>query len=50
MKSSRYLIIALLAFIVSLTIHKIYDPDFWWQLAAGDRMRATHTVLRINTF
>ena len=50
MKLSRYYALALLAFIVSLTLHKIYDPDFWWQLAAGDRMRATHAILRVNTF
>lgn len=50
MKPSRYLTLALLALIISLSLHKIYDPDFWMHVAAGDCMRTTHAILRANTF
>jgi hypothetical protein len=50
MKSSRYPIIALFVFITSLALHKIYDPDFWYHLAQGDRIVKTGAVLRQNFF
>ena len=47
---SRILTGAFLAMAATLAWHTIYDPDFWYHLAAGERMLQSGAVLRQNFF
>ena len=50
MKLGHYLTLSLLALVFSLSLHKVYDPDFWMHVAAGEYLWKTHTVLHANMF
>ncbi len=41
---------AFLLLVASLAAHRIYDPDVWMHLAAGDHILATKEVIRTNLF
>jgi hypothetical protein len=48
--TNRLLEAGFLMMAATLAVHQIYDPDFWYHLAAGDRILKTCAVMRQNFF